>query len=137
MKKFRALLIAVLCAYVFVDCASNSSQGSSHYGVIKSINPTAESSGGVNFGTLIGGVVGDLAGHKIGGGRSNAAATVASAVGGAVIGADGDNGCKSYRYRFCVRLDGSRFVTVDQFGSVADLRVGQKVQLEDGEAHSA
>ena len=138
MKKFRALLIAIFSACVLIACASNSPQsGSSQYGVIKSINPTTESSSGVNVGTLIGGVVGGLAGHQIGSGRGNTAATVAGAVGGAVIGTDVDNRSKSQMYKIGVRLDDGQFVTVNQKGSVADLRVGQKVQLEDGEVHPA
>lgn len=139
MKNFRAFLIAMLSACALVAaCSSNSSHSdSAQYGVIKSINTTTETSSGVNVGTLIGGVVGGLAGHQVGGGRGNTAATVAGAVGGAVIGTDVGNRNKSQMYKIGVRLQDGQFVTVNQKASVADLRVGERVQLEDGEVHPA
>ncbi|HEY1992368.1 MAG TPA: glycine zipper 2TM domain-containing protein [Gammaproteobacteria bacterium] len=138
MKKFRASFIAILSACALVACASNSPQNSSaQYGVVKSINPTTESSSGLNVGTLIGGAIGGLAGHQVGSGRGNTAATVAGAVGGAVIGTDVDNRSKSQMYKIGVRLDDGQFVTVNQKGSVADLRVGEKVQIEGDEVHPA
>lgn len=135
MKKIRAFLVAILSACVLIACASNSSQANAQYGVVKSINPTTESSSGLNVGTLIGGAIGGLAGHQIGSGRGNTAATVAGAVGGAVIGTDVDNRSRSQMYKIGVRLDDGQFVTVNQKGSVADLRVGQKVQIEGDEVH--
>ncbi|MFI4967331.1 MAG: glycine zipper 2TM domain-containing protein [Gammaproteobacteria bacterium] len=138
MKTIPSLFIAILSMSLFFGgCASNSSQSSDQYGVVKSINPTTESSSGLNAGTIIGGVVGGLAGHQIGSGRGNTAATVAGAVGGAVIGTQVDKNSGSQMYKIGVRLQDGQFVTVNQKGSVADLRVGQRVKIEDGQVSPA
>ncbi|HEY3860207.1 MAG TPA: glycine zipper 2TM domain-containing protein [Gammaproteobacteria bacterium] len=134
MKKLGTLFIALFSLSLFIGgCASNASQPSDQYGVVKSINPTTESKSGLNVGTLIGGALGGLAGHQVGSGRGNTAATVAGAVGGAVIGTDVGNRGSSQMYKIGVRLNDGQFVTVNQKASVADLRVGQKVKVEDGE----
>jgi outer membrane lipoprotein SlyB len=135
MKNIK-MLFATLCAVgmLVAGCASNSSNASNaQYGVVKSINPTSESSSGLNVGTVIGGVVGGLAGHQIGSGRGNTAATVAGAVGGAVIGTQVDKNSNAQMYKIGVRLQDGSFDTVNQKGSVADLRVGQRVKIVDGE----
>jgi outer membrane lipoprotein SlyB len=139
MKTIPSLFIAILSASLFFGgCASNSSSPSSdQYGVVKSINPTSENSSGLNAGTVIGGVVGGLAGHQIGSGRGNTAATVAGAVGGAVIGTQVDKNSGSQEYKIGVRLQDGQFVTVNQKGSVADLRVGQRVKIQDGQVYPA
>jgi outer membrane lipoprotein SlyB len=134
MKTLSALFATILSISLLIGgCASNASQPSDQYGVIKSINPTTESSSGLNAGTLIGGALGGLAGHQVGSGRGNTAATVAGAVGGAVIGTQVEKRSSSQMYKIGVRLNDGQFVTVNQKGSVADLRVGQKVKVEDGE----
>ena len=135
MKNIK-LLFATLAtaALLMAGCASNSSNAANaQYGVVKSINPTTESSSGVNVGTVVGGVIGGIVGHQIGSGRGNTAATVAGAVGGAVIGTQVDKNSNSQMYKIGVRLQDGTFETVNQKGSVADLRVGQRVRIEDGE----
>ena len=135
MKKISTLFAVIVSLSMFTAaCSSNSpSQSSDQYGVVKSINPTTESSSGLNVGTLIGGAIGGLAGHQIGSGRGNTAATVAGAVGGAVIGTQVDKDASSQMYKIGVRLQNGQFVTVNQKGSVADLRVGQRVRIEGDE----
>ncbi len=136
MKKISALFAVILSLSLFTaaGCSSNSPAPSSdQLGVVKSINPTTESSSGLNVGTLIGGAIGGLAGHQIGSGRGNTAATVAGAVGGAVIGTQVDKNANSQMYKIGVRLQNGQFVTVNQKGSVADLRVGQRVRVEGDE----
>lgn len=137
MNNIKAFFIAFIVTIVIGvnACASHGTDQNSQYGVIKSINPTTESSSGVNVGTVIGGVLGGLAGHQIGSGRGNTAATVAGAVGGAVIGTDVDNHNKAQMYKIGVRLQNGEFVTVNQKASVADLRVGERVQIEGDEVH--
>ncbi|HEY4126955.1 MAG TPA: glycine zipper 2TM domain-containing protein [Gammaproteobacteria bacterium] len=135
MRKIPGLFVAVLAAAaLMVGCASNDTQPA-NYGVVKSINPTTESSSGLNAGTLIGGAIGGLAGHQVGSGRGNTAATVAGAVGGAVIGTQVDKDSKSKEYKIGVRMQDGTFVTINQKGSVADLRVGQRVKVEDGQVY--
>lgn len=139
MNNIKAFFIAFIATVAIgvSACASHAANPSAQYGVVKSINPTSENSSGLNVGTLIGGAIGGLAGHQIGSGRGNTAATVAGAVGGAVIGTDVGNRSKSQMYKIGVRLSDGQFVTVNQKGSVAALRVGQRVQIEDGEVHPA
>jgi len=138
MKTIPALFTVILSISMLIGgCASNASQPSDQYGVVKSINPTTESSSGLNVGTLIGGALGGLAGHQIGSGRGNTAATVAGAVGGAVIGTDVENHNSSQMYKIGVRLNDGQFVTVNQKASVAAVRVGERVKIEDGEVHPA
>lgn len=139
MNNVKAFFIAFI-ATIVIGIGACTSHGATtqnaEFGVIKSINPTTESSSGVNVGTVVGGVLGGLAGHQLGSGRGNTVTTVAGAVGGAVIGTDVDNRSKSQMYKIGVRLQDGQFVTVNQKGSVADLRVGQRVQIDnDGEVH--
>ena len=139
MNNVKAFFIAFI-ATIVIGIGACTSHGTTtqnaELGVIKSINPTTESSSGVNVGTVVGGVLGGLAGHQLGSGRGNTVTTVAGAVGGAVIGTDVDNRSKSQMYKIGVRLQDGQFVTVNQKGSVADLRVGQRVQIDnDGEVH--
>ena len=135
MKKISALFAVILSLSLFTAaCSSNGpSQSSDQYGVVKSINPTTEPSSGLNVGTLIGGAIGGLAGHQFGNGNGNTAATVAGAVGGAVIGTQVDKNSDSQMYKIGVRLQNGQFVTVNQKGSIADLRVGQRVRIEGDE----
>lgn len=141
MKTLSVIFAAILSFSLAISgCASNSnaSQPSDQMGVIKSINQTTESSSGLNVGTLIGGAIGGLAGHQIGSGRGNTAATVAGAVGGAVIGTQVDKNSGSQMYKIGVRLNDGQFVTVNQKGSVADLRVGERVSIDNnGQVHPA
>jgi len=138
MNSIKAFFIAFTATIVIGigACTSHGSTQNAEYGVIKSINTTTESSSGVNVGTVVGGVLGGLAGHQLGSGRGNTVTTVAGAVGGAVIGTDVDNHSKSQMYKIGVRLQDGQFVTVNQKASVADLRVGQRVEIADnGEVH--
>jgi outer membrane lipoprotein SlyB len=138
MRKIAGLFVTLIAAAMLVaGCASNSSQPSDQYGVVKSINQTTETNSGLNVGTLIGGALGGVAGHQFGNGNGNTAATVAGAVGGAVIGTEVDRNSNSQMFKIGVRLQDGQFVTVNQKGSVADLRVGQRVKIEDGQVQPA
>jgi outer membrane lipoprotein SlyB len=85
----------------------------------------------VNAGTLIGGVAGGVIGHQIGSGRGNTAATIAGAIGGAIVGNEiGKKREQVTRYRITVRLDsGSSLIVEDTHD--ANLRVGDRVRVED------
>jgi outer membrane lipoprotein SlyB len=89
----------------------------------------------VNGGALIGGVAGGVIGHQIGSGSGNTAATIAGAIGGAVVGNEiAKKQGKVTRYRITVRLDsGSSLIVEDQRD--LNLRVGDRVRVEDGRIH--
>ena len=89
----------------------------------------------VNGGTVIGGIAGGVIGHQIGSGRGNTAATIAGALGGAVVGNEIEKKqAQATRYRITVRLDsGSSLIVEDQRD--LNLRVGDRVRVDDGHIH--
>jgi outer membrane lipoprotein SlyB len=107
------------------------------YGRIESIEyvrggATGSTSGA---GAVVGGLVGGLLGNQVGGGTGRTAATVAGAVGGAVVG----NSLERNRqvgdvYQIGVRLDNGAYVTVMQ-DSVADLRIGNRVTIQNNRVY--
>jgi outer membrane lipoprotein SlyB len=86
----------------------------------------------LNGGTLIGGIAGGVIGHQIGSGRGNTAATIAGAIGGAVGGSELEKKQgQATRYRVTVRLDsGSSLIVEETRGP--NLRVGDRVRIENG-----
>jgi outer membrane lipoprotein SlyB len=91
----------------------------------------------VNPGTVIGGIAGGVIGHQIGSGRGKTAATVAGTVGGAVVGNQIDKKQKQEgtpRYRITVRLDSGSSLIVEETRD-PNLRVGDRVRVEDGAIH--
>ena len=123
------------------DAVFNSSSGSSNaivYGNVSSIEyvPTASrTSGG---GALLGAVIGGVLGNQVGGGSGRDAATVVGAVGGAVIGNQVERRNKADHeiYRVSVRLDNGRNAQFD-YQRIDDLRVGDRVKVQDGQLHRA
>jgi len=89
----------------------------------------------VNGGTVIGGIAGGVIGHQIGSGRGNTAATIAGALGGALVGNEIEKKQEQApRYRITVRVDsGSSLIVEDQRD--LNLRVGDRVRVEDGHIH--
>ena len=140
-------IVALAAAALMSGCASNDSgqmgsgqmgsQSYAVYGVVQSINMSNASSSGINAGAVIGGVVGAVAGNQVGGGRGNTLATVAGAVGGAAIGSTIESQNAAQMYNIQVRLDNGNYETITQKGSVADLRVGDRVRIENGQAYRA
>ena len=91
----------------------------------------------VNGGTVIGGLAGGVIGHQFGSGRGTTAATVAGTIGGAVVGNEIDKKqeqAKSPRYRITVRLDSGSSLIVEDTRDL-NLRVGDRVRIEDGHIH--
>ena len=116
--------------------SSQPQQGySTQYGVIDSIRVSrSQNSSGPGLGAVVGGVVGGLLGNQVGGGRGKAVATAAGVVGGAVVGNQvQENNRVQGRdvYQVNVRLDNGSIETVTQ-DSVNDLRVGNRVRIENG-----
>jgi outer membrane lipoprotein SlyB len=87
----------------------------------------------INPGTVIGGIAGGMIGHQIGSG--NAAATVLGAVGGAVVGNEIEKRqVQTTRYRITVQLDSGSSLIVEETRDL-NLRVGDRVRIDDGHVH--
>jgi outer membrane lipoprotein SlyB len=122
---------------------SNAGGDYSGYGVVQSIEivhqSNAGSSGiggsGIGIGTIAGAVVGGVLGNQVGSGRGNTAATVVGAAGGAYVGHEIDKRqqqpATADSYRISVRMDNGSYQTLTQ-STVADLRVGDRVQVDNG-----
>lgn len=110
------------------------------YGVVDSIQATRgqPAATGPGAGAVLGGVVGGLLGNQVGGGKGRTAATVAGVVGGAVIGnqveQNNRNQATADAFQINVRLDNGSFVAVTQ-DNASDLRVGNRVRIENGRAY--
>lgn len=86
----------------------------------------------LNTGTVVGGIAGGVIGHQIGSGRGNTAATIAGVIGGAVVGNEIEKKrAQPTRYRITVRLDSGSSLIVDEMRDL-NLRVGDRVRVEDG-----
>jgi outer membrane lipoprotein SlyB len=110
---------------------------SSGYGVVDSIqmSHTTGSNNGIGAGTVVGGLVGGVLGNQVGGGRGRTAATVAGVVGGALVGNQIEQrNTAREMYQVGVRLDSGGYRTVIQ-DSVADLRVGSRVRIDNDRAY--
>lgn len=111
--------------------SSSSSYSGTAYGVVDAIEITSGSNDGIGAGAVIGGVVGGVLGHQVGSGTGQDVATVAGVVGGAVAGHQIEKSSKQQdAYRIRVRLDKGGYQTVSQ-QSIADLRVGDRVRIEN------
>ena len=85
----------------------------------------------INAGTVLGGIARGVIGHQIGSGRGKTAATVVGAIGGAVLGNEIEKKqVQGSRYRITVRLDSGTALVVEDTRDV-DLRVGDRVRVED------
>lgn len=114
-----------------------SSNASTGYGTIESIQVVQASGNTSGAGAIVGGLVGALAGNQVGSGGGRTAATVAGGVAGAAIG----NRVESNRnanggqvYQINIRMDNGEYRTVTQ-DSVYDLNVGNRVRLVDGRVY--
>jgi len=105
------------------------------YGVIDSIQAERQKGESSGAGAAVGGIVGGVLGNQVGGGVGRTAATVAGAVGGAVAGNQIERSRKTKDvYQIGVRLDNGRYEVVTQ-NNVSDLRIGDRVQVENGYVH--
>ena len=116
--------------------SSSSTYSGTTYGVVDAIEITSGSGdgiggSGIGAGAVIGGVVGGVLGHQVGEGTGKDVATVAGVVGGAMAGHQVEKSTKQQEaYRIRVRLDNGGYQTVTQ-PSIADLRVGDRVRIEN------
>jgi len=102
------------------------------YGTIEAIEIyRASDNQPINTGSVLGGIAGGVIGHQIGRGGGKTAATVVGALGGPVIGNENDKKqVQSSRYRITVRLDSGSSLVVEDTHDV-NLRVGDRVRVED------
>jgi outer membrane lipoprotein SlyB len=103
------------------------------FGNVSNIEVVASDSRGAG-GAVLGAVIGAVVGNQIGGGSGRAAATGLGAVGGAVIGNQLQKRNESDVYRVTVRLDNGSTGQYD-YSRIDDLRVGDRVQVQDGQLH--
>ncbi len=119
--------------------STNSGGGYSDYGVVQSIDVVRQGNAGIGgsgigIGTIAGAVLGGIVGNQVGAGRGNTAATVAGAAGGAYVGHEIDKRQQSQAadlYRVSVRMENGSYQTLTQ-NAVGDLRVGDRVQIDNG-----
>jgi outer membrane lipoprotein SlyB len=103
------------------------------YGNVTGIEVVASGSRGAG-GAVLGAVIGAVVGNQIGSGSGRAAATGVGAVGGALIGNNLQKRNESDVYRVSVRLDNGSTSQFD-YGSIGDLRVGDRIQVQGGKLH--
>jgi outer membrane lipoprotein SlyB len=116
---------------------SSTSQTSSSYGTIESIQVTRPGNTSTGAGVVAGGLVGGLLGNQIGSGNGRTAATIAGVIGGAMVGNNVEQnrsiqGPDMYQVR--VRLDNGDSTTTVQ-DSIYEMRVGNRVRVIDGRAY--
>ncbi len=109
-------------------------------GVVQSIELVKQANtgiggSGVGAGAIVGAVVGGLLGHQVGGGTGKTAATVVGAAGGAYAGHELQkrNQPQADAYKFSIRMSNGSFQSVTQT-TLADIRVGDRVRIENGVA---
>ncbi len=119
------------------DSAGRSSSAVT-YGSVSSIELVPVSSRTSGGGAILGAVIGGVLGSQVGSGSGRDAATVVGAVGGAVAGNQIERRRKSDDevYRVSVRLDNGRTTRFD-YQRIDDLRVGDRVKVQDGQLHRA
>ena len=110
------------------------------YGRVTNIEvlQTAANNNRGTAGTVIGGVAGAVLGNQIGSGGGRAAATVLGALGGAVVGnrvAQGTQPTAGAAYRITLQTDGGAWRAYDV--GATDLRVGERVRVENGQIYRA
>lgn len=109
----------------------------SGYGRVESIDSAPQEyqgvgGTGIGLGSVAGAVIGGVAGHQVGSGSGNTAATIAGAAGGAYIGHQLEKRNQTASaYRITVRMENGAYQTLTQ-PSIGDLRVGDRVRIENG-----
>lgn len=114
---------------------TNSSRAYVEYGVVQSIDLVRQGSTGVGGGAILGAVVGGILGNQVGGGDGKTAATVIGAAGGAYAGNELEkrNQSQEDAFKMTIRMRDGSYQTLIQT-SHADIRVGDRVRIENGVA---
>lgn len=153
MTKFRSILgtAAVLTLGACADMnmpINTSGAGTTYpqsgtyagYGVVQSIELVKQDNAGIagsgiGAGTIAGAVVGGIVGSQVGSGSGKTAATVLGAAGGAYAGHELEKRSQQQAdaYKFTIRMNDGSYQTVTQT-TIADIRVGDRVKIENGVA---
>ena len=114
---------------------TQSNNAYSGYGVVQAIDLVGQSNSGVPAGAILGAVLGGVLGNQVGAGNGRTAATVIGAAGGAYAGNEIEkrNQQQSEAYKFTIRMADGSYQTLTQ-ASHADIRVGDRVRIENGVA---
>ena len=145
--KSVAALAVILALGACANMNPNQASGSSYpqstnqnpvysgYGVVEAIDLVGPSSTGITAGAVVGAVVGGILGNQVGGGSGKTAATVIGAAGGAYAGNELEkrNQQQAEAYKFTIRMQNGAYQTLTQ-ASHADIRVGDRVRIENGVA---
>jgi len=112
------------------------SSRATQYGNVSHIEIVSESARTSGGGAVLGAVIGAVVGNQIGSGSGRAAATGVGLIGGAVVGnaIEQRNKRDGEVYRVSVRLDNGRTGQFD-YDRIDDLRVGDRIKIEDGQLH--
>lgn len=116
---------------------SNQQHYYNDYGVVTAIEQVAAeyqgiAGSGYGLGTVVGAVIGGVAGNQVGGGSGKTAATIAGSAGGAFIGHQLEKRRQGEAsYRVTMRMPNGSQQSLEM-ASVGDLRVGDRVRLENG-----
>ena len=109
-------------------------RGESRMGSVSNIETIATSSRTSGGGAILGAIIGGALGNQVGKGDGRKAATVAGAVGGGLAGnaIEKRNKRDDEFYRVSVRFDNGSSAQYD-YNSIEDLRVGDRVRVENGQ----
>ena len=135
MKRFSQLVGLLVCALLLArpeNIVLARDAVRIEYGTIEAIEIYRDAENQpVNAGTVLGGLAGGVIGHQIGHGGGKTAATVVGAIGGAVVGNQIEKKqAERSRYRVSVRLDSGSSLIVEETRDL-NLRVGDRVRIED------
>jgi len=108
----------------------------SDYGVVRAIEVVPVSSRPVGAGAVLGAIVGGVVGNQFGSGSGRALTTIGGAVAGGVAGNAVEQRTRrdDEVYRVSVRFEDGSIRDFD-YQQIGDLRVGDRVQLVDGQLH--
>ncbi|GGY77745.1 hypothetical protein GCM10011613_22900 [Cellvibrio zantedeschiae] len=107
---------------------------SEKYGRVTDIEVMSLESRSSGGGAVLGAVIGGVLGHQVGKGTGRDVATGAGAIGGAIAGnkVEKRNGRDTEIYRVTVKFENGSRQQFD-YEDIDDLRVGDRVKVEDGQ----
>jgi outer membrane lipoprotein SlyB len=136
MKVLKYVMVALLgIGFAGADSAfaQRDDRGCNDCGTVVAVQQIRHKDTRLGAGTAIGAVAGGVLGSTIGKGGGRTAATVGGAVAGGAIGhqVEKNNREARYSWRFTVRMDDGRSVSITQ-GDNPDIRRGDRVRVWRG-----
>jgi outer membrane lipoprotein SlyB len=146
IMKFSAWIISLFFVVSLVGCSSNAPRehhvrnvysapkNAERYGRVTDIEVLSVESRPSGGGAVLGAVIGGVLGHQFGKGKGRDVATGAGVIGGAMAGnsVERRNGHDSDIYRITVKFENGSRQQFD-YENIDDLRVGDRVRVEDGQ----